>query len=77
MKKEVVYPHPSYEESGLTKLEWFAGRALSGLLANPECDNTVDGYNKLAKKSVLLAGLILMALDDKQNGVVAKEKEDK
>jgi hypothetical protein len=41
---------PRYAQYGLTKREYFAAMAMQGILANPECNASIEGYVKDAIK---------------------------
>lgn len=51
-KNDPAFPVEPFEHYGLTKLEWFAGMALQGLLADgqrididPDCDIAQRAFN--------------------------------
>ncbi|MGD1904439.1 MAG: hypothetical protein ACFB0C_00425 [Leptolyngbyaceae cyanobacterium] len=49
-------------EPGLTKLEWFAGMAMKGLLANPACGQTFPKYEEVSALAMAQAADMLATL---------------
>lgn len=68
-----AFPAPGAGEShfgdagaymGLTKREWFAGKALQGLLANPKLADEIRANKRWpVDAAIAWAGIIMKALD--------------
>ena len=67
MSEEPAYPHTcdGVECCGLTKREWFAGMALQGLLACPDCEMTRE---EMVTYSIQSVDELIKQLKDQPNG---------
>lgn len=57
----------TYQSDGLTKLEYFAGLAMQGLLANGFCRHTQNWHEVVPSFSIMFAKELLKQLEDENN----------
>lgn len=54
-------------QKGLSKREYFAGLAIQGILANPNCEpTTVEHFCNIAEDALMSADTLLLALEGKR-----------